>query len=178
MDRILVHERQCWDDATVSTTKIRKASHHDVPSLVTLLQDCAADMSAQGMHHWLGVYDEASVAENLIAKTVYVLEHNGDIVACIALGTEPAGYYKDCWPDAPRADFYITQLAVRPNSQGSGFGKQLVKYCLTEVGHHSLQLDAVDHYPALLQFYRSLGFEIIATGIGLGDKRHLFRFNH
>jgi ribosomal protein S18 acetylase RimI-like enzyme len=162
----------------VSNTIIRRATSKDVPELVALLQSCAADMSSQGMHHWLGVYDESSVAGNLTSKMVFVLECDAKLLACIALGTEPADYYQDCWPDAPKADYYITQLAVRPDCQGSGYGKQLVQFCLQQVGHHSLQLDAVDHYPALLRFYRSLGFEVIATGIGLGDKRHLFRFNH
>lgn len=162
----------------VSNTIIRRATSHDVPELVALLQACAANMSNQGMHHWLGVYDETIVTDNLASKTVFVLESNAELLACIALGTESADYYQDCWPDAPKADYYITQLAVRPDSQGSGYGKQLVQFCLKQVGHHSLQLDAVDHYPALLNFYQSMGFEIIATGIGLGDKRHLFRFIH
>jgi hypothetical protein len=52
-----------------------------------------------------------------------------------------------------------------------------MQYCLGIVGDASLQLDTVDHYPALIRFYQSLGFEIIATGIGLGDKRHLLALN-
>lgn len=157
---------------------IRTADLQDVPALVLLLQDCAATMSEQGMHHWLGVYDKVSVAKNLKDKTVFVMECKKELVACVALGTKPADYYQDCWPDAPQADFYITQLAVRPDRQGSGFGKRLIQHCLEQIGQHSLQLDAVDHYPALLAFYQSLNFEIIASGIGLGDKRHLFRYKH
>lgn len=157
---------------------IRQATSQDVPAMVSLLQACATAMSAQGMHHWLDVYDETSVAENLDSKTVFVLENDNQLVACVALGTEPADYYQACWPDAPKADFYITQLAVRPDQQGSGLGKKLIQHCLKQVGEQSLQLDAVDHYPALLRFYKSLGFEIIASGVGLGDKRHLFRYKH
>lgn len=162
----------------MTTAVIRQARLQDVPDLVSLLQACASAMSNQGMHHWLGVYDETSVAANLETKTVFVLESDKQVLACVALGTEPADYYQACWPDAPKADFYITQLAVRPDKQGSGYGKQLVEHCLKQVGEQSLQLDAVDHYPALLTFYHSLGFEIIASGIGLGDKRHLFRYKH
>lgn len=157
---------------------IRQATLQDVPALTSLLQACANAMSKQGMQHWLGVYDASSVSENIENKTVFVLECDKQLLACVALGTEPADYYQDCWPNAPQADFYITQLAVRPDKQGSGYGKQLVQHCLKQIGKQSLQLDAVDHYPALLAFYQTLGFEIIATGIGLGDKRHLFRFKH
>lgn len=160
----------------MTKTVIRRANLDDVSALTALLESCAASMSDRGMHHWLGVYDETSVASNLNSKTVFVLETEHELVACVALGTEAAEYYSSCWPDAPKADFYITQLAVRPDKQGSGYGKQLVKHCLNQIGQHTLQLDAVDHYPALLAFYQALGFEIIATGIGLGDKRHLFRF--
>lgn len=152
---------------------IRLAQDADIEAITELLQRCAEAMSSQGMHHWLGVYDQASVAANLNKKSVYMLEKDQRLMGCIALGRDKADYYQDCWPEAPAAEFYITQLAVEPDVQGNGYGKQLVQYCLDIVGDASVQLDAVDHYPALIQFYQSLGFEIIATGIGLGDKRHL-----
>lgn len=156
---------------------IRLAQEKDIEAITGLLQACAAFMSDQGMHHWLGVYDADSVSRNLQSKTVFVLESDSQLLGCIALGTEKADYYQDCWPDAPHADFYITQLAVSPTAQGHGYGKKLVTHCIQQIGSASLQLDAVDHYPALLAFYQTLGFEIIASGIGLGDKRHLFRFS-
>lgn len=156
--------------------QIRPATRHDTAAITDLLVRCAQAMNEQGMQHWLGVYDEQAVAQNLSDKQVYVLEVDASIVGCIALGTEAAAYYQDCWPDAPPADYYITQLAVSPSSQGQGYGKTLMHYCLSQLGNKRIQLDAVDHYPALLQFYRNLGFEIIATGIGLGDKRHLFLY--
>ena len=71
-------------------------------------------------------------------------------------------------------ELHIWEMDVHPDAQGQGFGKQLMHYCIEQTGNATLQLDAVDHYPALLSFYHSLGFEIIETGIGLGDKRHLF----
>jgi len=162
----------------MTAQQIRPATLQDTAALTQLLVSCAKAMSQQGMHHWLGVYDEQTVAQNLSHKQVYVLEVNHVIVGCIALGTEAAPYYQDCWADAPAADFYITQLAVSPTTQGQGYGKILMQYCINQVGKADLQLDAVDHYPDLLQFYQNLGFDIIASGIGLGDKRHLFLYKH
>lgn len=158
----------------MTSPRIRPATVSDVAAIKTLLQSCARSMSDQGMHHWLGVYDEDSVKANLSNKQVFVLESDNAILGCIALGTEKAEYYSDCWPQAPEADFYITQLAVSPADQGKGYGRQLMQYCINRVGNAVIQLDAVDHYPALITFYQSLGFSIIETGIGLGDKRHLF----
>lgn len=158
----------------MTSPRIRPATVSDVAAITTLLQSCARSMSDQGMHHWLGVYDEDSVKANLSDKQVFVLESDNAILGCIALGTEKAEYYSDCWPQAPEADFYITQLAVSPADQGKGYGRQLMQYCINRVGNAVIQLDAVDHYPALITFYQSLGFSIIETGIGLGDKRHLF----
>lgn len=161
----------------MSQTHIRFATQNDTATLTRLLQACAKSMSDQGMHHWLGVYNEQAVSENIKNKTVYVLESDEQVLGCIALGTEKASYYDDCWPDAPDADFYITQLAVSPTAQRKGYGKKLLLHCINQIGTASLQLDAVEHYPALLSFYQTFGFEIIATGIGLGDKRHLFRLS-
>lgn len=155
---------------------IRLAGQQDIPVLTRLLVNCAESMSQQGMQHWLGVYDEDAVSYNVLNKQVYVLEVKTKVTGCIALGTNAAPYYEDCWPDAPAADFYITQLAISPEAQGQGYGKTLMQFCINNIGDACLQLDAVDHYPALIHFYLSLGFEIIATGIGLGDKRHLFQY--
>lgn len=160
----------------MNTLNIRQANQQDIPALTRLLVNCAESMSQQGMQHWLGVYDKDAVSHNLHNKQVYVLEVNTTITGCIALGTKAAPYYEDCWPDASTADFYITQLAVSPHAQGRGYGKTLMQFCINNTGDARLQLDAVDHYPALVDFYLSLGFEIIATGIGLGDKRHLFQY--
>lgn len=162
----------------MNQNNIRQARPEDTKALTQLLISCADAMSQQGMHHWQGVYTEDAVSQNLLNKHVYVLEVNDHIVGCIALGTEAAPYYRDCWPDAPAADYYITQLAVSPDAQGMGYGKTLMQFCIDKIGNACLQLDAVDHYPALVNFYRQLGFDIIATGIGLGDKRHLFLFKH
>jgi ribosomal protein S18 acetylase RimI-like enzyme len=162
----------------MTALSIRPAVADDVAAITDLLQACAQSMSDQGMHHWLGVYDEVSVAANLNSKSVFVLESEEHILGCIALGQQKADYYQDCWPRAPEADFYITQLAVSPAAQGRGYGKKLMQHCLDIIGKAPLQLDAVDHYPALIRFYQRLGFQIIATGIGLGDKRHLLALNH
>lgn len=162
----------------MTTLDIRSATASDVEAITALLQACAQTMSDQGMHHWLGVYDQTSVAANLKSKSVFVLESEEQLLGCIALGQQKADYYQDCWPQAPAADFYITQLAVSPAAQGQGYGRKLMQHCLDIVADARLQLDAVDHYPALIRFYQKLGFRIIATGIGLGDKRHLMALNH
>ncbi len=158
----------------MTSPQIRKAEQRDISSITDLLILCANDMHQQGMSHWLGVYDVNAVAHNLLTKQVYILEKDDELLGCIAIGTEKAGYYNDCWPHAPDADVYITQLAVAPKKQGSGYGKQLMQFCLKQTQGKTVQLDAVDHYPALINFYKNLGFQIIATGVGLGDKRHLF----
>ncbi len=157
---------------------IDTASHADIDALNTLLNQCASKMANQGMGHWLGVYDKQSVTTNVQEKTVYTLRDKGRIVACVALASAPAGYYDDCWPTAPKADCYLTMLAVLPDYQQQGLGKLMVQYCQLQIPTgKTLQLDAVAHYPALLDFYRQLGFQQIADGIGLGDKRYLFSWS-
>lgn len=166
---------------TVSKLALRPievATTADIDALNSLLNHCATAMATQGMRHWLGVYDKHSVAANVQQKAVYTLRDKAQIVACVALASTPADYYANCWPHAPRADFYLTMLAVAPDCQQQGLGKLMVQFCQQQIPHgQNLQLDAVAHYPALLDFYRQLGFQQIAEGIGLGDKRCLFSWS-
>lgn len=158
--------------------EIVAASITDITALNHLLNQCADAMATQGMRHWLRVYDEPAVAKNLQKKSVYTLRDKQQIVACVALSNEPADYYADCWPAAPKADYYLTMLAVTPDCQQRGFGKLMVQFCQQQVPTgQTLQLDAVAHYPALLDFYHRLGFQQIHEGIGLGDKRCLFSWS-
>ena len=154
---------------------IRPANISDTEALFQLLNQCAQALAEQGMRHWLGVYSLEAILNNLNIKKVLVLEQDHTIVGCIALSNVAADYYQRCWPQADKADIYISQFAIAPDKQKQGLGKQLINYCLRDLpAHHTVQLDAIAHYPALLDFYHRLGFRIIATGIGLGDKRHLF----
>lgn len=155
---------------------IQIACQQDIAALVDLLNTCANHLHQQGMSHWLGVYDHHSISLNLRQKTVYVLKQKSRIIGCVALGLQQADYYIDCWPEAPAADIYLTQLAVHPQHQQAGYGRLLLEHCLAIIGGRTLQLDAVAHYPALLKIYRKLGFEQIAEGIGLGDLRYLFEY--
>ena len=156
--------------------KIQLACWQDVDALVSLLNACANHMHQQGMSHCLDVYNAQTVRQNLLQKSVYVLEQDSKIIGCVALGIQRADYYDDCWPLAPVADFYLTQLAVLPEYQQAGYGRLLLEHCLGLVGQHTLQLDAVAHYPELLNFYRKSSFKQIAQGIGLGDLRYLFEY--
>ncbi|HET8807556.1 MAG TPA: GNAT family N-acetyltransferase [Methylophaga sp.] len=169
------------DDKTIAEPAprmIEAANSADIDALNILLNQCASAMASQGMRHWLGVYDKQSVTTNVQQKTVFTLRDKQRIVACVALASAPAGYYADCWPEAPKADCYLTMLAVSPDYQQQGLGKLMVQYCQRQIpAGQTLQLDAVAHYPALLDFYRQLGFQQIADGIGLGDKRYLFSWS-
>lgn len=159
-------------------SQILPATAADLEDLNTVLNACAEAMDKQGMSHWLGVYNLISVQKNLQDKQVYKLVVDHQLIGCVALSHYPADYYADCWPDAPQADWYLTQLAVSPHYQGQRWGEFLVEFCLNQVQPASLYLDAVAHYPALLKFYQKLSFKIIAEGVGLGDKRYLFAYSN
>ena len=76
----------------IANTPIQLACEQDIPALVTLLTECANHMHQQGMSHWLNVYDEASVRQNLLQKTVYVIKQDCRVIGCVALGLKPADY--------------------------------------------------------------------------------------
>lgn len=167
-------DRRKCSQADRTDLTIRHGQPRDRDDLVALLGQCTAALSRRGMHHWRGVYDDAAVSENLRAKQVYLLERDGELVGCVAIGRNRPDYYDDCWPHAPEASYYLGQLAVHPAHQKRGYGALLVRHCLQLTTPSSVQLDAVAHYPALQEFYVRLGFQRIASGFALGDYRYLY----
>jgi len=64
---------------------------------------------------------------------------------------------------------YICDIAVLPNRQGSGLGKQIVGYLVKESqGHKKLILYAV---PGKEAFYQKLGFRRMATAMAIFENQ-------
>jgi len=126
--------------------------------------------------------DEVSVAEELIDAAI--ADPQGSGYACIvaAEGDSIVGYV--CFGPTPMTDatFDLYWIAVSPDAQGRGLGKQLYAACEAEVrrlGGRQVRIETSSQelYAATGGFYARLGFDVagrLANFYAVGDDLLIF----
>ena len=104
------------------------------------------------------------VIEKTKDKTLYVCFDKEQIVGAFVLNNDPQGdYQKGDWSIQLDDGEYLVihSLAIAPEVQGQGFGKQVIDYCIYEakrLGYPAIRLDVVpDNIPAK-KLYEKNGF--------------------
>ncbi len=125
-------------NTTTATTRLRKATIADVPRVQKLV-NFFADRNEM-LHKSLN-----ELYENL--RDFTVAEEDGEILACAAVHVT--------WDDLAE----LKSVAVSPNAQGRGLGKQIVNRCLDEARELGLgRVFALTYKP---EFFERHGFRVI-----------------
>lgn len=128
---------------------IRKASPHDLPRLVPLINKAfAIETFLDGTRT-----DEERLSATMVKGDVLIADRDGQALACVYVELR-----------GERA--YFGMLAVDPVQQGQGLGT-LMTHAAEQYGrdHACRQMDisVLSLRPELLPFYRSLGYSEIGT---------------
>jgi GNAT superfamily N-acetyltransferase len=144
--------------------RIAPATSDDLPALVEIIRGAFTPLARR-----LGV----TQAEHPEAVAFTTLESLSDFIRqravsmFVALDPEPVacgGWYAD--KDDPSVG-WICRVAVRPESQGRGYGSAIVRRLLEEMarhGCHVARLRHADDCPVQHAFYTRLGFGLVETG--------------
>jgi ribosomal protein S18 acetylase RimI-like enzyme len=136
---------------------LRSATKDDVPFLLVLRQETMdAHLFASGL--------VPSVEEHL-QRVLYRL----DCAQIVQVAGDAVGLLKVSRDDG---DWCLTQIQLRPGSQGQGLGRQLIQSVIDEArkAGASLRLGVLKANPAL-RFYQRLGFTVVAESIHAYEMR-------
>lgn len=149
------------DGSPLRLPELRTATDTDAPALVALRDGLARWLVASGVNQW----QEGELTVDHIARGArrgewHVAEVDGEIVACVRLcWSDPDFWGAD---DAPAG--YVHGLMVRRDHSGHGWGRALLEWAAQatrDAGHDRLRLDTAAHNTTMVDYYRSLGFEVI-----------------
>jgi mannose-6-phosphate isomerase len=124
----------------------RKAIENDIPVLCRLFESCIRDMDEKGLDQWRWeVYpSEAVLMEDVQAKTLYLMEENGEILAAFTINEEQHPLYLTLhWHFGVRPAV-LHRLVVNPSRQHKGLGREAMAHAIRiarELGYDSLRLD-------------------------------------
>jgi GNAT superfamily N-acetyltransferase len=134
----------------------------DIPAITDLLHRAYAPLAAAGLHY-LASHQSAEVTSRRLSQGDAVVAVAADrIIGVITLASATATGGSPLYDRADVARF--GQFAVEPQCQGAGVGSSLltiVEELARERGVQTLGLDTSEHASALIQFYRTKGYQFI-----------------
>lgn len=110
---------------------------------------------------------EESVREKTTDGCQFMCVENDKIIGAFVLNDDPDGAYENAFWSKPlmQGEYMVCHtLATAPSMQGTGIGRQIVKYCVNYAkshGYKAIRLDVVpDNIPAK-KLYEKCGFRYV-----------------
>jgi ribosomal protein S18 acetylase RimI-like enzyme len=121
-------------------------------------------MNQNGMYHWNLHYPNEHIIQNDIDNnTLFLVRIKGICVGLMALDQHSTEEYEEIsWGAPANKALTIHRLAVHPDHQNEGIGKQLIEFAESyakEKGMESIRLDAFNGNQNAVQFYSGLGYD-------------------
>ncbi len=141
---------------------VRTASEADAPAIAALRTSVAENLTRQfGKGHWSSCATEKGVLRTIKTSRVLVAWNNQEIIGTLGLQTKkPWAIDLSYFQSVSRA-LYLHSMAVSPDLQGRGIGRQLVeeaKAVARAWPSEAIRLDAYESDAGAGPFYAKCGF--------------------
>lgn len=138
--------------------QLRLATDADISALRLLVNEAYKELSDMGLNYTATYQDEEKTRERISEGRAFVLTHEQKIVATILF------FEKNYFTHKKTA--YVGQFAVTPNLKKQGLGLLLMQYCenlARSEAYEGLQLDTAIPAEHLVNWYQSMGYQVVGT---------------
>jgi GNAT superfamily N-acetyltransferase len=141
---------------------IATAAADDAAGVAAVRNAAAEHLTLEyGRGHWSGFTTEQGVRRGINTSRVLVARSGGRIVGTLRLATKRPWAIDPKYFAPSRRPLDLVDMAVAPNAQGRGVGRQLLAAAVkTALGWSAdaIRLDAYDHAAGAGHFYEKCGF--------------------
>ena len=143
--------------------QVEKAKFEDIGAIMTVFKHCTEAMLKANIHQWDGKYPTSTIFQRDIEEScVFVIKSDVEIVATITLNSQQDEQYQAIkWKYPAEKVLVIHRLAVSPNAQGKGLGRQLCEFTESfgiENSFEVIRLDAYSGNPISCCLYEKLNY--------------------
>ncbi|MGY2130628.1 N-acetyltransferase family protein [Hymenobacter sp. HD11105] len=140
----------------------RRATAHDLPSILRIIQSVVPLMHAAGNYQWEASYpDEAVFRQDIERQHLWVAEAEGNVVGVAALTTDQDPEYAQANWDVTLPALVTHRLAVDPTAQGQGIAAALLQQAeklALEQNLPVLRVDTNSENQATQRLFPKLGY--------------------
>lgn len=143
--------------------QITTATTTDLDAVCDVLNACRLDLEARGLRQWDAQYPSRSfIGDAIAAGSLSALRDSGRVCGVVVLDESQAPEWRGVAWRVRKPPFLIVHaLAVAPDAQGRGCGRELLRFCENrgrERAYSSVRLDVFSENAAALRFYQRQGY--------------------
>lgn len=143
---------------------IKQATPSDIPLVFDLLKACRADMVARQIMQWNANYPTINLVKaDVNSGQLFCLKSDDKLIGVITFDTNQSPEYEDIkWQYHGAKIMVIHRLAVHPDAQKKGIGRQLMDFALNHAKthqYHAIRLDAYSGNDRTISFYKKRHYE-------------------
>jgi ribosomal protein S18 acetylase RimI-like enzyme len=144
--------------------KIRKADTDDLGRIEKLYKDCRVKLMDCGLYQWDERYPSVGTfTESIGNQCQYLFEEGNLLVGSVILNEAQSTEWNAIhWHYQEDKVLIVHALAISPDSQGMGYGRQALKLCEAhgaDNGYAAIRLDVFSENQAAIGLYEKNGFE-------------------
>ncbi|MDE1871397.1 MAG: GNAT family N-acetyltransferase [Candidatus Micrarchaeota archaeon] len=149
---------------------IKRASLHDLDTLLDIYETCNDWLLKKGMNHWQGVYSREVVSQRIKEMDVYIIYEKDLPVGTISLSNKPSSFYRETdmafFKDKNAPAIYLRGLAILPGHQGKGLASKLMAFAeqkVKEKGIPYIRFDSVgfEYFDKFNASYLRKGYHVV-----------------
>ncbi len=142
---------------------ISPAKPGDTAALVTLLNTITEDLHRKDIQQWEYPWNPAVIAADIETHRVWLLRDGNKIVGSYSSKIQDSAPWLPESSQSAARFFYLYRIALRPELQGQGIGKQLIVHAIEQANEAKLPiyLDCWAGNEPLKRFYHGNGFQYI-----------------
>lgn len=146
--------------------KFQPSQPSETNTIYGILDTCRSDMLNRGIQQWDETYPTLEIVEkDIAAGGMYSIFQNDELIGVIVMDEKQSPQYEMVnWQLNEAPILIIHRLAINPNLQGSGLGKQAMELAHQFAREHhykTIRLDAYKGNQSLLNFYSKLGYQSV-----------------
>ncbi len=158
---------------------IEAASTNDLKSIKSLYTAVTSHLRKNGVYQWDRFYpNQIVIGKDLKRGDLHAIFNDGFCIGAVVVNEDQSTKYAGLpWSDPKGRPAVIHRLAVHPNSQGRGIGKQLLLYAeefAKSQEYTSIRLDAFTANPAAIKMYERADYDPIGQ-IHFPFRKHPFQ---
>ena len=146
----------------MESIKFRLAQMDDLENIKKMYYDIVENMYKHNLKIWNEYYPIECFKDDIMAKQLYVLEKNGEIVASGALVVQDSQVDLIKWKNNSASSIFLTRLGVNIKYSKMGIGSVFLKNLIYETVRKNidfLRLFVVDINIPAIKFYQKNGFK-------------------
>lgn len=137
--------------------QIKKCTINDIQKLIALLNEVTLNLHNKNINQWDYPWTKEMLEEDIQHNNLYKVVYEDNLIATFSMK-----HLEENETILIKSDVnYLYRIAILPENQGKGVGKEILNYCFKNLNERDIYLDCWAGNDRLKDFYLKEGLKYI-----------------